>query len=236
MALPSADLFMAGRVTNPNQSEFIRQRLYDYQLYPAAGAQQLTFFSTPVGQGVATAVGSVVGSSKTFQDTNMQLGGQLPSGVGYYIESIEVYFEPGSVSTANTFTPALNGSFNATDSATSQPLLAFQDSAQFYKSGLLEFNILQKNYLRETPLVVFPPKAFLNTQSAVASNAAATGLTAIGTVKADGRPYYVDPGITLQSAVNFEILLKWPASVPTISTFNGRVGIVLDGYMYRASQ
>ena len=34
----------------------------------------------------------------------------------------------------------------------------------------------------------------------------------------------------------FEVLLRWPALVPTISTNNGRVGVIIDGYLMRASQ
>ena len=43
--VPSAQDFNSRRVTNPSQSEIIRQRFYDYQLYATAGVSQLTFFS-----------------------------------------------------------------------------------------------------------------------------------------------------------------------------------------------
>ena len=52
--------------------------------------------------------------------------------------------------------------------------------------------------------------------------------------RAAGRPYYIDPSISLQPAVNFEVVIKWPAAV-TLS-FNSRVGVILDGYFMRASQ
>ena len=42
--------------------------------------------------------------------------------------------------------------------------------------------------------------------------------------------------MTLQPAVNFDVTLRWPALVATPSGFNGRVGIILDGYLMRASQ
>ncbi|MGZ7265373.1 hypothetical protein ACXWP3_09695, partial [Streptococcus pyogenes] len=44
--------------------EAIKQSLYDYQAYAAAGQTNLTFFALPVGQ-----------SSKTLSDTNMTLAG-----------------------------------------------------------------------------------------------------------------------------------------------------------------
>ena len=226
--------FTSNRVTNPGQSEIVRQRLYDYQLYPAAGAQQLSFFQAPIGQGVTTAIGATVGAAKSQWDTNMELGGQLPSGKSFLIESIEVLFLPGASATANTYTTANLAQFNAT--AALAVTGAIQDVQQFYQTGMLEFNVLSKNYLRETPLLAFPPKAHLDLSAAVSSNSATTSLNAQTLAKGAGRPYYVEPRITLQPAVNFEVLLRWPALVPTISTNNARVGVILDGYQLRASQ
>ena len=88
--LPTAADFNARRVTNPNQSEIVRQRFYDYQLYATAGTTQLTFFSAPVGQGVTTALGGTAGTAKTLWDTNLELPNTLPSGKAFMIESIEV--------------------------------------------------------------------------------------------------------------------------------------------------
>jgi hypothetical protein len=226
--------FASNRVTNPGQSEIIRQRLYDYQLYPAAGTQQLSFFQAPIGQGVTTAIGGTVGAAKSQWDTNMELGGQLPSGKSYLIESIEVLFLPGASAAANTYTTASVVQFAAVAAAAASASLA--DVQQFYSTGMLEFNVLSKNYLRETPLMAFPPKAMLGADSAISSNSATTALNGQSLAKAVGRPFYIEPRITLQPAVNFEVVLRWPALVPTISTFNGRVGIILDGYMLRASQ
>ena len=226
--------FTSNRVTNPGQSEIVRQRLYDYQLYPAAGSQQLSFFQAPIGQGVTTALGATVGAAKSQWDTNMELGGQLPSGKSYLVESIEVLFLPGASNVANTYTTASVVQFAAVAAAAASAALA--DVQQFYQTGMLEFNVLSKNYLRETPLLAFPPKAMLGLDSAISSNSATTALNGQSLAKVVGRPFYIEPRITLQPAVNFEVVLRWPALVPTISTFNGRVGVILDGYMLRASQ
>lgn len=226
--------FASNRVTNPGQSEIVRQRLYDYQLYPAAGAQQLSFFQAPIGQGVTTAIGATVGAAKSQWDTNMELGGQLPSGKSYLIESVEVLFLPGASAAANTYTTAAINQFAAV--AALAVTAAIADVQQFYQTGMLEFNVLSKNYLRETPLLCFPPKAHQSLDAAISSNSATTALNSATLNKAAGRPYYIEPRITLQPAVNFEVLLRWPALVPTVSTFNGRVGVILDGYMLRASQ
>lgn len=234
MATPTAADFQAARVTNPGQSEVISQRLYDYQLLAGAGSQQLSFFQQPIGQGVTTALGGVVGSAKTQWDTNMSLGGQLPSGMQYLVESIEVKFWPGSVSTANTFTPATASIFAAVAAAALvQPA---DDVLKFYQSGMLELNVLQKNYVRETPLDCFAPKARVETNGQIASNSATTSTIGQSITNAVGRPYYVEPRVLLQPAMNFELLLKWPAAVAAPSGFNARVGVILDGYLMRSSQ
>jgi len=232
--LPTAADLNARRVTNPAQSEIVRQRFYDYQLYPTAGVTQLAFFQQPIGQGITTALGGTVGSGKTLWDTNLELGGTLPSGKAFMIESIEVVFYPGSVSTANTYTVASPALFNATAAAAVSSQLA--DVNSFYQSGMLELNILSKNYLRETPLISFPPKAVFNLDAAYASNSATTSELGAVNMRAAGRPYYIEPTIALQPAVNFEVLLRFPAAVATPSGFNARVGVILDGYFLRASQ
>ena len=232
--VPSASDFDARRVTNASQSEVVRQRLYDYQLYPAAGVAQLTFFSAPAGQGISTAQGAVVGSAKTLWDTNLELPNTLPSGKSVLVESIEILFLPGSVSTANTYTPANLSLFAAAAAATVAAQL--NDVNSFYQSGLVELNILSKNYLRETPALAFPPKAHLDVSAALANTSATTGEIAAVFAKASGRPYYLSPEITLQPAVNFEVDIKYPAAVALPSGFNGRVGVILDGYVMRASQ
>lgn len=232
--MPTAADFQARRVTNPNQSEIIRQRLYDWQLYPAAGVAQLTFFQQPAGAGITTALGAVVGSAKTLWDTNMTLAGQLPSGQQYMIESIEVILLPGSVSTANTYTPATPGQFLVAASAV--PLGQANDVNSFYQSGKLELNIMSKNYLRETPLYAFPPKAALSQDAAVSTNSGTVAEVATIMARAGGRPYYLEPEISIQPAVNFEVALTWPAAVAMPSGFNGRVGVIFDGYFMRSSQ
>lgn len=232
--MPTAADFDARRVTNPAQSEIIRNRFYDYQLYATAGVSQMTFFSAPVGQGITSALGGTVGTSKTLWDTNLELPNTLPSGKSYMIESIEVLMLPGSVATANTYTPANISVFAAV--AAAAVMGAANDVNTFYQSGMLELNILSKNYLRETPLMAFPPKAHLDLSAAVASNSATTSETGSSLTKAAGRPYYIDPSIALQPAVNFEVNLRWPSAVATPSGFNARVGVILDGYFMRASQ
>lgn len=231
--LPNMADFNRQRVTNPNQSEVIRQRLFDFQLYPAAGVTSLNFFSLPIGQGQGTAPVTAAGTPKSKSDTNLTNANTLPSGKEFKIESIEVVFLPGSVSTANTFTPAYP-IFTGVTEGTIEALFA-RDLYAIYNSGLLELNILDKNYLSEPLLKSFPPKTVWELQASVATATASADLVAANAV-VTGRPYYIEPTISLQPAVNFGVVLSWPGAVATPSTFNGRIGVILDGYVLRASQ
>ena len=229
----TAASFAQGSVVNPNQSEIIRNRLYDWQLYPAAGASQLSFFSLPAGQGVTTALGATVGQSKSFWDTNMSGSGLLPSGQAYLIQSLEVAYMPGSVATANTYTPANLAQWAAVSAAALS--LQLNDVNTFYQSGLLELSINGKNYLRETPLTAFPPKTGLDISASNASNSATTAQVSALLAKAAGRPYYLQPEITLKPAVSFTLTLSWPAPVAVPSGFNARVGVIFDGCFMRST-
>lgn len=223
------------QVNQAGTAEVIRQRLYDYQLYPTAGQQQLTFFAIPIGQGAnATALGAPVGSNKTYADTNMDVAGALPRPKTYLVESIEVIYEPGSVATANTFTAANPSLFAAV--AAAALIAQISDVNQIRISGWLEFFIGSKTYLYEAPLGVFPPKVRLELDASLANNSVTTSEVAAVSAKWGGRPYYMDPPITLESMQNFSVLMKWPGVVATPSGFNGRIGVAFDGVLYRNSQ
>jgi hypothetical protein len=234
MFQPSAEDMERGRNTNPNQSEIIRQSLYDFNLYPTAGSTLLAHFSQQIGQGFTTALGGTAGTAKTKFDTNLQLPNTLPSGKAVQVQSIEVFFFPGSVSTANTYTPATPGQFLAAAAAT--VLGQMNDVNSFYQSGGLEFNVLDKNYVFETPLSQFPPQTSIGQDATVSTNSATTAEVASLFGRALGRPYVFLMPFTLLPAQNFSVNLLWPAAVVTPSGFNARVGVKLDGFTQRASQ
>lgn len=232
---PTLNDFRNFQVVDPNSYEVVRQRLYDYLIMPLAGVQSLTFFSTAIGQGVTSSIGATVGDSKKFSDTNMELGGQLPQGKAILVESIEIIFEPGSSATAQTFLPANPSQFATDDSA----VLGLQasDVNIMRVGGWLEFNVSSKNLLREAPLGSFPAKTMLGIDAAIGSISATTpGEAMVINARAMGRPYYVEPMISLTSGLNFEVKLQWPGAVALPSGFNGRIGVVLDGYLARVRQ
>jgi len=211
--------------------EGIRQSLYDNLLYPTAGLTQFNFFAQPKGQGKSTALGVAAGSPKTIADTNMDIGGQLPAGKGFCVTSIEVPFYAGSVATADTYTPAVPAFFNAAAAATLEAQL--DDINSFYQSGSLQLYIASKVCLEEAPLMRFPPKCALKLSGAIASNSATVGATGFVQGAASGRPYMIEPPIYFEPNVNFVVQLNFPTVVATPSGFNGRVGVIMDGYLYR---
>jgi hypothetical protein len=212
IAIQNASDLAKYRVNRPGQLEVFRQSLYDFQAYAQAGQTNLTFFQVPVGQ-----------SSKTKADTNMSLAGQLPAGQQFLVQSMEVYFFPG------TIVPGVGPVANLIDGFTN-------DVWAVAKGGWLEFTVGSKTYLTEAPLMRFPPKTRLDGWASENGNTTpgAALYTRTSYAVPAGRPYPIDPYILLESTQNFSVNLNWPAAVAVTNA--GRIGMVLDGLLIRNSQ
>lgn len=198
--------------------EAIKQSLYDYQAYAAAGQAQLSFFQQPVGQ-----------ASKTLSDTNMTLAGQLPKNQEFLITSLEVWFVP----TTPTVAAQMPAAFGA--QAISQIV---NDAYIVGRAGNLNLTIGAKPYLQEAPLGRFPSKAYFDLHAAAAdvTTAGANLQSRIAYGHWCGRPYLLDPApLLLPENQNFSVSLNWPEGVQAI-TNPGRIGVILDGILYRRSQ
>lgn len=221
-AIPNLEVLQEYSVNRKGEYEGVRQTLYDYQTYAAAGQTMLQFFQVPLGQ-----------AGKTIEDTNMDQAGALPTPKYFLVESIEIYFYSG-VSIAG-----LQNDVLANLTATSYS----NDVKAVGEAGALTYFIGSKNYLQEAPLNRFPPKTCLKTEGAYGLQtkqaAAADNATALTYDYAvfSGRPYYINPATLLIPTQNFKVSLEWPSGVvPLPSTVDGRIGIVLDGILYRQSQ
>lgn len=210
--LKSYDVNRAGAV------EGVRQSLYDFQTYTASsGHTSLTFFQVPNGQ-----------SSKTIADTNMELAGSLPAPKRFLVESVEIYFFPGVLPEQIKTTLAIPEFIN--------------DMYTINKSGSLNFFIGSKTYLEEAPIGRFPTKTGLQVEASnsifrsQASAADAQDQVSTSYAKSGGRPYYLDPPVLLTPTQNFKITLTWPTAVTLPSAADARIGVVLDGILYRLSQ
>jgi hypothetical protein len=198
--------------------EAIKQSLYDYQAYAAAGQSQLSFFQQPVGQ-----------SSKTLSDTNMTLAGQLPKNQEFLVTSIEVWFVP----TTPTVAAQMPAAFGAQAAA-----LLVNDSYIVGRAGNLALTIGAKPYLQEAPLGRFPSKAYFDLHAALSdvTTAGANLQNRVAYGHWCGRPYLLDPApLLLPENQNFIVTLNWPEGVQAI-TNPGRIGVILDGILYRRSQ
>lgn len=212
-------------VVNRDGWEGIRQSIYDFQAYAAAGSTQLSFFQLPQGQG--TAVLGVGG--KTLSDTNMNLAGQLPTNQEFLVQSLEVMFLP----TTPTVAAAMPAAFGAQAVA-----VLVNDQYIVRRAGNLVLVIGSKPYLQEAPLLRFPTKAYFDLSAALsdATTAGAAFQSRIAYANAMGRPYMLHPAsLLLTSNQNFSITLNWPEGVQAVSN-PGKIGVIMDGFLYRRSQ
>jgi len=233
---PSLEEIKNYAVNRPGSAEVIGQSLYDFQIYPTAGATRFSFFQLPQGQGLSASPGNA-NAVKGLADTNMESAGQLPAPKAFLVTSIEVSFEAGTVATANTFTPQGPFSFHNTPSA-AVPLSggALNDVHAVLAAGWLELFIGSKPFLDEAKLSRFPLKADLGIDgTAIALSTANSGQVAAWG-KSMGRPYPIDPPLLLVPNQNFVVTLNYPVARATPSGFNGRIGVILDGYLYRNAQ
>ena len=204
---------------SPNQfsvnrpgKEAIRSSLYDYQPYAAAGQTGLTFFAVQAGQ-----------SGKTKADTNMEAAGALPSPKQFLIETIEVYFWPGSP--INTVaTTATNTAKQADDVYT------------VMQSGFLDLFIGSKSYLTEAPIGRFPPSTGLRVDQSMSGTFTAPNMAKGEYASMTGLIYRVQPEILLEPTQNFNVTLNWPSAIAMPSGIAGRIGVVMRGLLYRNSQ
>lgn len=198
-------------VNRPGQETLVAS-LYDFQTYASAGQTSLTFFQIPIGQ-----------SGKTLQDTNMDLAGQLPAGKRFLVTGIQILFFSGAA--IDTFNVAAAASPGQAD-----------DNYAFHKSGWLNWNIGSKSYLTEAPLGRFPAKTGLRVDVAQATNSATVGNVKSEYSVMSGAAYNLQVPIYLEPTQNFNFSMNWPVAVALPSGQNARVGIVLNGLLYRNSQ
>lgn len=149
---------------------------------------------------------------KTIEDTNMDLAGQIPKGQNFIVESLCVEFFPQT---------AIN-------------LLAASTYADDVKavaeSGNLKFKVGSKNYVDQAPLGLFPQQY---KQSGYAASALAG--TVITYSQNIGAVYSIVP-VRLTSNQNFLISLSWGTLAALPSTVDGRIGVRLNGRLFRNAQ
>lgn len=209
-ALPSIEDLQQYSVNRRGQLEGIRSVLYDFTTYAQAGQTSLDFFQVPSGQ-----------SSKTQADTNMETAGSLPNPKHFLVTNIQAYFFPAG-------DPSQFGAGAAAENV--------NDVFDVMKSGWIEFFIGSKNYVQEGPIGRFPPRTGMIVSAALAdaSTAAANLQSRIAYANFGGAPYDLSPPILLAPTQNFKVSMKWPTAVAISAA--ARIGVVMEGILYRLSQ
>lgn len=198
--------------------------LYDFASYPSAGSLQISFFSTPIGQGTTTAPGAT--GAKTEADTNMNSAGQLGKGNQFYTTGVEMLLFPSNVPGNGGIDITAVGSFTNT-------------MYNVGKSGFVTFKVgSDRIYLQQGPLMLFPPSARLAGWAAIASEGDTSVATSVGEINYavwSGEVFTIVP-VLLDANQVFTFDAKWPALVAAAGPSAHRLGVRLRGYQIRNAQ
>lgn len=231
---PGLQQFIRHLVSDPNSVEIVRQPLYDYILYPTAGsAAPLSFFTVPQGQGLSSS-SSNAANAKGLADTNMQLAGALPQPQAFWIESVEVDVQPGSVNTANTYTLQPPVVFAAANAASVNA--GVSDVNAILSGGVLTLSVSNKPYYQEGPLFRFPTQKGFCLDAATSSTSATAGEVFAAKLRAVGEPAVINPGVAIAAQQAFNVSISYPTAIATPSGFNARIGVILNGWLIRPVQ
>lgn len=230
---PNMEQFAANIAAVLGKIEVIEQELYDRILYPTAGLATMTFFATPRGAGQSTESGIAAGVAKSLSDTNMTQNGQLPAPQAFWIDNIQVDFDPGSVATANLYVTQIPSVFAVLGTAVLQA--GAHDKNAVLNAGVATLNIGQKPYYSNGPLAYFPPRCQKRLDVALGGGAVAS-FNEKELMWVDGDMRTLDPGLGLATGFNFDVTVNFPVLQATPSGFNGRLKAQLGGWLFRAAQ
>lgn len=154
----------------------------------------------------------------------MVQAGTLPNPQEFLIQTIQLVFFPGvNPATESVADPALAAEF-------------INDVYALAKGGELNLTIGSKPYLDMAPLGAFPPAQKLDVSAALAlSTSTAANALQVGYAQLAGPVFKIEP-LLLEATQNFSVVLSWPTAVPMPSGQNARIGVVLDGTLYRSIQ
>lgn len=154
-------------------------------------------------------VGAVPGGLSV---TNVRSAGQFPRPQEFLITGIQVVFEVGAV----------------VGQAAAAVQSNLQDAFDVANSGNLELFIGSKSYLNDAPLGVFPQQFGIQNDNAAGATVASDYSRWVG-------KYYQITPVKIPANQNYNVTLNWPeGAVPVVT--QARVGIRLDGFLYRLSQ
>jgi hypothetical protein len=153
----------------------------------------------------------------------MTTAGLLPNPQRFFCTGIAIEFWPGTA-------PGVTGALTTTG-------LNWNDVNAVAKSGYLKFSIGSKDYVIDGPIGKFPTTTRLAGAAAMAdaSTAGANLHSQVDYAVMAGQLYSLTP-FYIPSNQNFSVTLNWPNAVALPSTVAGRIGVRLEGYLFRLSQ
>lgn len=211
---------LQSHAVNLTTQDVIWSPLYDSAAYIATtGQTQLSFFSTPQGQGTTTAPSAT--GAKTLSDTNLTAAGQLTKGNAFYAIGQEILFYPGE--NPETLTTVVANNFT-------------NDTYIFSKSGILTLTVgSNRTYIQDGPMAMFPPATRLAVAAAIGGVAVTNSLVEVNYGVMSGEVYSLVP-LYLDANLGFQETITWPAAVALASANNARVFARMRGYLIRNAQ
>lgn len=204
-----------------NVQDVIWAPLYDAIAYAAAGQLNLTFFTSPIGQGTTSAPGA--SGTKTRADTNLTSAGQLTKGNEFFMVGQELHLFPGQLPADGDTTIATGLNFT-------------NDVWEVGVSGLLTLQVgSDRVFLQDGPLLLFPPAArlYVSASLAMTTTAGTQSLASIDYAAWGGEPYTITP-IYIEANQGFQEFITWPALVTISAT--ARLLSRMRGYLVRNAQ
>lgn len=192
------------RVNIPDAVEVLYEPLYNYLDYPAAGQREFIFFKQQIGVDGAT-----------LASTNMDAAGQMPKGRRFLVTGMEVDLLLDPTDFDDNVVPAYIVDYYAIMTA----------------RAYLQFTIGSKPYMRQAPLIKFPPSQKIG--GYISANVAA-GTFGAGYAVGDGKPMDI-VDVVLESNQNFDVGIVFDDLVPITAT-PARLGMTLRGYLFRNAQ
>lgn len=215
-----------------SQWSFQRWSFYDYSVYPGAGTNSLSMFSTPLGGSDPYATAG--SSNKTLEDTNLQKGRSFGQ-VYYFIKEVRTHIRPA---TKNRQPSAISGDVDLLGS-TWQNL--YPELYNLMTLGVLKISIGQKEYYDiQRPFTSAPPGFGIDVVQPYSLTTYET------TLQQDNRAtntYALEGTQMIEPDMNFSVEFQWPNGSPAVLTnlVNSatplvKLGVIFDGYIARPLQ
>ena len=227
------------QVMSASAASSYNQDVFDTMIYPAAGTNELLFFSQIIGQGQTAAHGAGT-APKSYFDTNLTQASTIPSGKELRVYGIGVKYEAGAspvVTTAFKSALPIQSINDTTSTATGANVpLPANEEALMYKNLHLEFFIGDK-VICAGRLSRFPMPTDVVVDSSITAASSITGIRSTANAVTEGEVFtFGSGGLQILPAMTFGVRVKSPVQIPTLTTYNGRISVYLFTQTITAAQ